>query len=125
MPMEREPRPIQVAAAGMDERMRHAIRMFFQGPCKKRCVLVEEDLAEICLIDLDAYQGREIYDDYRARHPEQQIILLSLHDTRIEKEHFLRKPLNAKELIAALTKLRQTVEPATKPAIKTNRTAKS
>ena len=63
--MGQQSRPIRVAAIGMDERMRNALRLFFEGPCKNLCVLVEEDSAEIGIIDLDAYHGREIHDEYR------------------------------------------------------------
>lgn len=109
--MDTESKPIRVAAVGMDDRMKHALHMFFQGPCKKGCILVQEELAEVAIIDLDGYQGKEVCDNYRSRHPEQHAILISLHETAIEDGVFLRKPLNTKELIKALKPVRSAVSP--------------
>ncbi len=102
-------RPIQVAAIGMDERMKNALRLFFQGPCKNRCVLVEEDSAETSIIDLDSYQGQMHCDEYRKRHPDQPIILISLHENQAENAILLRKPLKAKELLLALSKTQRSL----------------
>ena len=109
--MDQQSRPIQVAAVGMDERMRNALRLYFKVPCNNLCVLVEEDSAEIGIIDLDAYRGQKICDEYRNRHPDQPVILLSLHDTEVEDGVFLRKPLNAKHLISALIEAKQRLQP--------------
>ena len=96
-------RPIRVGVIGLDQRMRNALRLFFQGPCKNHCVMVEEESAETVIIDLDAYRGDELYAGYRQRHPDKPLILLSLHENPFESEIFLSKPLNAKSLLSALT----------------------
>ncbi|MEN8166363.1 MAG: hypothetical protein ABFR65_02675 [Pseudomonadota bacterium] len=109
--MDLASRPIRVAVIGMDERMINALRLFFQGPCKNRCVLVEEGSAEIGIIDLDAFHGQQICEEYRKRHPDQPIILLSLHETKVENGIFLRKPLKAQGLISALSKTKRYLLP--------------
>ena len=109
--MGHQSKPIRVTAVGMDERMKNALRLFFQGPCKNYCVLVEEESAEIGIIDLDAYQGQNTCNEYRNRHPNQPVILISLHETTVENGFFLRKPLNAKELVGAIKQTKQTLLP--------------
>jgi hypothetical protein len=100
--MDQNSKPIRVGVIGMDQRMRNALRLFFQGPCKNRCIMVEDESAETVIIDLDAYQGEELYIGYRQRHPDHPLILLSLHESKYENEIFLAKPLNAKALLSAL-----------------------
>ena len=101
-----EQRPIRVTTVGMNERMRNTLRLFFQGPCKNSCTLVEESSAEAGIIDLDVYGGQNLWADYRKHHPEQTIILLSLHETEVENEIFLLKPLNPQQFIDALERIR-------------------
>lgn len=115
--MDLESRPIRVAVVGMDRRMRNALCLFFQGPCKNQCVLVEEESAEAGIIDLDAYRGREVCDEYRKRHPDQPIILLSLHETKVKNGVFLRKPLKASDLISALGETKRSLLPRSKQPV--------
>lgn len=98
---------IQVAAVGMDERMKNVFRQFFHGPCKGAYHLVEEDSAETSIIDLDGYRGTEIWDEYRKHHPKQPLILLSLQEMEVEEAIFLHKPLKPEMLLSALVKVRE------------------
>jgi hypothetical protein len=99
--------PTRVTMVGMDQRMRNAMHLFFQGPCRNRCVLSEEASAEIAIIDLDIYRGQELYAEYQKRHPEQVIILLSLHETEVENAIFVQKPLKTEQLVAALENIKK------------------
>lgn len=102
-------RPIRVFAGGMNEQMINTLRFFFQGHFNNHCILVEEDSADLGIIDLDEYQGRKHMQAYRERHPEQPIILLSLQNEKIEDAIHLRKPLKPERLISALKQARTKV----------------
>ena len=104
-------RPIRVFAGGMNEKMINTLRFFFQGPFNNHCVLVEEDSADLGIIDLDEYQGRKHMQAYRERHPEQPIILLSLQNEKVEDAIHLRKPLKPERLMSALKQAQTKVLP--------------
>lgn len=98
--------PIRVFVEGMNERMKNTLRFFFQGPCKNDCILAGEDSADLGIFDLDGYQGRKQMQAYRDRHPGQPLILLSLHDEKVENAIHLRKPIKPERLISALQQAR-------------------
>ena len=108
--MDQQSRSIRVTALGFDERMKNALRIFFSGPCKSRCVMVEEDTAEIGIIDLDTYNGEELLNNYRKRYPDNPTIVISLHEKAITGSTFLRKPLNSKELISVMSEIWTKIE---------------
>ncbi|MEN8177387.1 MAG: hypothetical protein ABFS39_02075 [Pseudomonadota bacterium] len=107
--MNQQSKPIRVAAVGMDERMRNALRLFFKGPCKNLCILVEEDSAETGILDMDGYHEQDLLAEYRERHPNQPVILLSLHEINAENGVYVKKPLKPDQLISALTKAKQEI----------------
>ena len=117
MARTQQERPIRVFAGGMNERMKNTLRFFFQGPYNNHCVLVEEDSADLGIIDLDEYQGRQHMQAYRERHPDQPIILLSLQNEEVEDAIYLRKPIKPERLISALKQAQTKVLP---PAISTS-----
>ncbi len=108
--------PIRVTAVGMDQRMMSAMRLFFQGPCRNRCILVDEASAETAIIDLDVYRGRNLYTEYHKRHPQQVVILLSLHEIEIENAIFVQKPVNTEQLVAALENIEKQLKDPSVPA---------
>jgi len=108
--MGQQSRPIRVALVGFDDRMRNALRLFFSGPCKNSCVMVEEESAEIGIIDLDAYRGDELCNEYRQRHPNHPLIMISLHQRQIDNAILLRKPLNTGDLVSALADVKRKIE---------------
>ena len=126
MPLNQD-KPIRFASVGMNDRMQNTLRLFFKGPCKNRCVLVQENSAEACIVDLDAYRGQEMNDEYKQRHPDQPRILISLSETKVDDAIFLLKPLNSTKVIEALDEISNKldtlreeqaakgVEPAPKP----------
>ena len=98
-------KPIRFTTVGMNERMQNTLRLFFKGPCSNRCVLVDENSAEACIIDLDCYRGQEICEEYQKRHPGQPCILFSLQQTEGHDGIFLRKPLERESVLAALDEI--------------------
>ncbi len=119
MARAQQERPIRVFAGGMTERMRNTLRFFFQGPYNNHCVLVEEDAADLGIIDLDEYQGRQHMQAYRERHPDQPIILLSLQNEEVEDTIYLRKPIKPERLISALKQAQTKVLLPARPTLET------
>ncbi|MCU7842072.1 MAG: hypothetical protein KZQ94_22215 [Candidatus Thiodiazotropha sp. (ex Troendleina suluensis)] len=102
-------KPIRVAVIGMDERLKNALSLFFEGSCNNIGVLVDEDTAEAGIIDVDAYRGRENLTHYKERHPDQSIILISINDVSLDDEVSLKKPLKQKQLISALIQAKKRI----------------
>ncbi len=98
---------LRVAAVGMDERMRCALQLFFQGHCNNSCALVHEGSAEISIIDLDGYKSQQLLEEHRIRYPGRPLIVLSLKNMQLDGIICLRKPLNPQQLLAALRQMKQ------------------
>ncbi len=108
--MSRAPsEPLRAFAPGMDGRIRHALQLFFQGPYENGCVLGSEDAAEITIIDLDMYGGRDLWAQHRERHPGRPVILLSLTQTEADDALFVRKPIERAQFAAALDRAKAMV----------------
>jgi hypothetical protein len=98
--------PLKVAAIGMDERSRNTLEAFFRGPCKIRCLLVEEASAEVALLDMDALHAKELFEKHKKRFPDRPVIVLSLSEQAIEGTIYVRKPMSVDLLLAALEQVR-------------------
>jgi len=96
--------PVRIGAIGMDQRQRDTLRLLFARKCDHRYQLVEESSAEICLLDLDGFDGEQRYREFRQRHPEQPLILVSLREQAAADPHTLvvRKPIPVQTLIEAI-----------------------
>ena len=92
--------PIRVAALGMEQRAYRTLQLFFQGQCQNSYELVEEQIADICIIDLDSYRSNAVLEHHRKQYPERPAIVLSVSDQNANDVVFVRKPLQ----IATLTK---------------------
>jgi hypothetical protein len=103
--------PIRLAAIGMDQRQRNTLRMLFSSKCDNRYVLMEETSAEICVLDLDAFGGEKLWQEFRQRHPEMPLILVSLKTRTENDDHtlFVQKPIPVNNLISAIEQLSQTL----------------
>jgi hypothetical protein len=97
--------PIKVALYGMDPSSYKAMKFYLKGPCRGIAEVVEEAEAEIDIIDADFPRAGDILESRRQNTPQRPIVLLSLQTLKIENTHFVAKPVNAKELIATLTRL--------------------
>ncbi|MCU7934770.1 MAG: hypothetical protein KZQ99_07810 [Candidatus Thiodiazotropha sp. (ex Dulcina madagascariensis)] len=96
--------PIRMAAIGMDQRQRNALRMLFSTKCGNRYVLMEEDSSEICILDLDAFGGERLWEEFRERHPQRPLILVSLRAREASDDFtlFVQKPIPVDRLITAI-----------------------
>jgi hypothetical protein len=105
--------PMRIAAIGMDQRQRNALRLLFTSKCGNRYLLVEESSAELCILDLDAFGGERLWQEFRQRHTEQPLILVSLKAQTLTDSHtlFVRKPILVDQLIAAIEQQRNRYSP--------------
>ncbi|MCU7797698.1 MAG: hypothetical protein KZQ75_11255 [Candidatus Thiodiazotropha sp. (ex Myrtea spinifera)] len=103
------PPPVCLGAIGMDQRQRNALRMLFSSKCNNRYVLVEEESSEICILDLDVFGGERLWEEFRQRHPEIPLILVSLKNRQLSDPLtvFVQKPIPVKLLIMAIEKQRR------------------
>jgi hypothetical protein len=101
-----EDRRLKIAAVGMDERMQNALSLFFKGPGKNSCILVEENFAELSIVDLDGYGSKGLLEKHMQQYPDRPVILLSLQEQNMNGAIFVRKPLNPKQLMSALDKVK-------------------
>lgn len=102
--------PLRVATVGMNARQITVLEMAFQGPCADACVLVEEQEAHACIVDMDSYGARDALRELRERHPQRPLILLSLTPPEAEvvgPDLVLAKPIKLDELVARLAVLRE------------------
>ncbi|MET0070382.1 MAG: hypothetical protein ABW096_10100 [Candidatus Thiodiazotropha sp.] len=96
--------PTRLAAIGMDQRQRSALRMLFSSRCNKRYILTEEASSEICILDLDSFGGEQKWKEFRDRHPQWPLILVSINDHQVSDRNtlFVQKPIPVERLIAAI-----------------------
>ena len=99
-------KPLNAAIYGMDERSHKTMVMFLQGPCKGVAVAVDDQDAELDIIDADSVNAREILDDRKAQTPDRPIILLSLEEVIIDGTIYVKKPVQTAELVEALKKVK-------------------
>ena len=96
-----------VAVVGMDDRTRHMLQLFFQGPCKNSCAIVEDGTAEVSIVDMDAHNAELLYQQQRDKFPEHRFILLSLTEREDVGSFFVKKPLQPKALLSVLDLVRK------------------
>lgn len=113
----RQDSPIRLAAIGMDQRQRNALRMLFDSKCHNRYVLMEEESSEICILDLDAFGGERLWQEFRQRNPERPLILVSLKPCKLTDSHtlFVQKPIPVAQLISAINQHAQALDRAIIP----------
>ena len=98
---------LKVATVGMDERMRSAMQLFFQGHCNNSCALVHEGSADVSVVDLDGYQGDKQLEEHHKKYPGRPLIVLSLKNVQLQGVICLRKPLNPQQLLASLRQVKE------------------
>jgi hypothetical protein len=96
--------PCSVAALGLDQRTRYALELLFKSKLDGRFLLAEADLADLCIIDLDSYGGRELWAEQAQAQPRRPTVLLSMSEVETAGiTHFVRKPMRPQELVTALS----------------------
>ncbi|MET0052781.1 MAG: hypothetical protein ABW095_17095 [Candidatus Thiodiazotropha sp.] len=106
-------KPARLAAIGMDQRQRNALRVLFSSQCQNRFVLMEEESSEICILDLDVFGGERLWQEFRQRHPQRPLILVSLKPREIDGELtlFVQKPIPVARLIEAIEQQVRRLDP--------------
>ena len=103
---------IRVSTIGMNRQSINALRLFFRGPCMDKYVLSDESIADVCIVDIDAYNANLAWEKYRKKYPQRPTILKSINETNINSVVFVRKPVNGETLNKALTKLTSQLQSA-------------
>lgn len=110
-------RPVRIGALGMDQRQRNTLLLLFSTRCNNRYQLVEETSAEICLLDMDSFSGKQLLQEFRQRQPTLPLILVSLQKQAVSDAQtlFVRKPIPVQNLIDAIEQhsLQMTAESTT------------
>ena len=93
---------ISVATILVDRITRNAIEFMFRDKLSLSFKLSDQNKAEIVLIDMDAYQAKIQFNDFKNRGETAQLICLSIKEISSSSDIFLKKPINPPALINAL-----------------------
>ncbi len=91
---------VGISLVGIAPNMESVLRFFFNGPYKAKCEIVPDGVAQISIVDIDDYRGRDFLESCRLQHPERPLILLSFYGSGTENT--VPKPLRQEALIEAL-----------------------
>lgn len=114
--MDKNKSPLKVALHGMDGRSYKMMTMYLQGPCKGAAVVVNEHNAECDIFDTDAVNGQKLLAEYLEKKANRPIIVLSLHDSKLENVICIKKPVKTDDMMAALFRVKEQLYAKTKPA---------
>lgn len=95
-------KPLGIALLGISERDRASLEMFFDQHWSNNCLVVSEEHADLCILDLDSALAPKILQRQRDNHAQRPLIALSVRDTDIKGVQVLRKPLRIKTLKDAI-----------------------
>jgi len=102
-------KPLKISIAGMEQRALNGLQLFFRNICHDDYILVNEAVADISIIDMDAVHAEQIRKEHSNKYPDRPIILASL----LKPEHdgiFLQKPIQPEELISTLDQIRKALQ---------------
>lgn len=105
--MNNHTRPVKIAALGMEQRTYSTLQLFFHDHCKDSYVLVEENSADISIIDMDGFQAYRMLEEHKKHYPNQPSILISLSHEKTHDAVCIRKPILLEALSQALLKARE------------------
>ncbi|MGD8912440.1 MAG: hypothetical protein PVJ68_06835 [Candidatus Thiodiazotropha sp.] len=87
-------KPLGIALLGVNERDRARMELFIDHHWSSNCLLVAEEYADLCILDIDGPEGKKLLKQLQDCHAEIPLIVLSVHDTDINDALHLRKPLS-------------------------------
>ncbi len=108
--------PLKVAIHGMDGRSYKMMVMFLQGPCKGSAAVVNDEEAQVDIIDADVKNAKTLIEKRKKLNPERPLIVLSLQARSSDDIIFVQKPIQTESMRAALKKARQILEVSKKKA---------
>jgi hypothetical protein len=95
-------KPLGVALLGVNDRDRAILELFLDQHWSSNCLLVSEELADLCILDLDSLGGNKLLKQQQNSNPNRPLIVLSVRDVNIDNVHLLRKPLSRQLLKRAI-----------------------
>lgn len=108
--MNETQRLLGVSLLGFDLRTRNVLGLFFNGPCAKHCKLVDHSEADVTVIDLDSYRGRDLKSKHDSLYPGRPTILVSINNKEADNKLLLHKPMNPTAFMAALEHVREQLQ---------------
>ncbi|HHI92379.1 MAG TPA: response regulator [Gammaproteobacteria bacterium] len=108
--MDNRTRPVKIAALGMEKRTYSTLQLFFNDHCKDSYVLVEENSADISIIDMDGFQACRMLEEHKKQYPDQPSILISLSHDKAHDAVYIRKPIMLDALSSALLKAKERLQ---------------
>lgn len=108
--MDTQYKPIRVAALGVEPRTFNTLQLFFHGQCQDDFILVDEDAADICIIDMDSHQAGQMLEGQKLKYPDRPAILLSLNSNDNYDGPYVRKPMRLAALSSALSEALEILE---------------
>lgn len=105
-----EQQPLRVRIQGVTDKMLNIFQYFFRDPCNEYCEIVNDESADLTIIDLDGIEGRRLVDEHQQKHPQRSLIVFSIHPQQIDNAIFLQKPLKPEQLMNALEIVNQTIQ---------------
>ncbi len=86
----------------MEKRSYTMMTMYLQGPCRGIAEVVSIQDAEIDIIDADFPTAKDLLDARNLKTPDRPLILLSLEEINLEQAIYVKKPVQANQLINAI-----------------------
>ncbi len=96
---------LKINIPGADNGLVNIVRTFI----RKRYHLVEDEQADVCIIDLDAYKAKVLLDKIRQQYPVRPIIGLSLNEVEDDNIVYLKKPFRPDDLTQVLDQVSDTL----------------
>ncbi len=97
-------KPLGITLLGVNERDRARLELFLDRHWSSNCVLVPEEYADLCILELDGLGGQKLLQQQQELYPHRPLIVLSIHDIDIDIDGvtLLRKPLSVNLLKSAI-----------------------
>lgn len=95
-------KPLGVALLGVNDRDGAILELFLDQHWSSNCLLVSEEFADLCILDLDSLGGKKLLQQQQESHPDRPLIVISVRDVTIDDVHLLRKPLSGQLLKRAI-----------------------
>lgn len=109
---------LRVCLLGFDSRSSYTLNLYLSLRCATQCVLVDDEEADVWLIDMDVSSARKEYVNACSKAPNRPRILLSHNNLKLtEGDYALTKPLKAKDMLDVFALLSQDKDLPTRPAV--------
>ncbi|MFZ2727574.1 MAG: hypothetical protein WAX77_15060 [Methylococcaceae bacterium] len=100
--MDKNSSPLKVALHAMDERSCKVMVMYLQGPCRGFAVVVDDSEAEVDIFDGDNSNATRLIDERLAKKLARPVVVLSLHDGKLENVLYIKKPVRTDDMLHVL-----------------------